>query len=210
MKKKHLLPMNLQLFAEPGEGNPEPTPPVEQTPEINLDKLTDEQLASIKEKHGFKTDDDVNDIVKNKHKRWQKDLEKEREEYDKLNKMNADEKLQYQLDQQAEKLAEYERKENLSKMSETASEMLTEKGVTASKEVLSLLVSEDAETTSSNVKAYLTVIEAERELIKADFEKRLGTKIPLGGNTEAELSRGAQIAKLQNERQKSTTIDEWD
>lgn len=139
-----------------------------------------------------------------------KEFEEEKAETEKLAKMNEQEKLQHQLDQQAEKLAEYERKETLSKMSETASEMLTEKGVTASKEVLSLLVSEDAETTSSNVKAYLTVIEAERELIKADFEKRLGTKIPLGGNTEAELSRGAQIAKLQNERQKSTTIDEWD
>ena len=138
------------------------------------------------------------------------EFEAKQVESEKLAKMNEQEKLQHQLDQQAEKLAEYERKEALSKMSETASEMLTEKGVTASKEVLSLLVSEDAETTSSNVKAYLTVIEAERELIKADFEKRLGTKIPLGGNTEAELSRGAQIAKLQNERQKLTTIDEWD
>lgn len=207
-QKRSLLKMNLQLFAEPADpGNPEPE---EKGTELNVNELTEEQLAAIKEKHGFKTDDDVNDIVKNKKSRWQKDLEKEREEYDKLNKMNADEKLQYQLDQQAEKLAEYERKETLSKMSETASEMLTEKGVTASKEVLSLLVSEDAETTSTNVKAYLTVIEAERELIKADFEKRLGAKIPLGGNTEAELSRGAQIAKLQNERQKSTTIDEWD
>lgn len=207
-QKRSLLKMNLQLFAEPADpGNPEPE---EKGTELNVNELTEEQLAAIKEKHGFKTDDDVNDIVKNKKSRWQKDLEKEREEYDKLNKMNADEKLQYQLDQQAEKLAEYERKETLSKMSETASEMLTEKGVAASKEVLSLLVSEDAETTSSNVKAYLTVIEAERELIKADFEKRLGTKILLGGNTEAELSRGAQIAKLQNERQKSTTIDEWD
>lgn len=207
-QKRSLLKMNLQLFAEPADpGNPEPE---EKGTEFNVNELTEEQLAIIKDKHGFKTDDDVNEIVKGKKSRWQKDLEKEREEYDKLNKMNADEKLQYQLDQQAEKLAEYERKETLSKMSETASEMLTEKGVTASKEVLSLLVSEDAETTSSNVKAYLTVIEAERELIKADFEKRLGTKIPLGGNTEAELSRGAQIAKLQNERQKSTTIDEWD
>ncbi|MDR2278899.1 MAG: hypothetical protein LBE23_13665, partial [Vagococcus sp.] len=56
------LKMNLQLFAEPGEGNPD-TPPAEQTSEFNLDKLTDEQLASIKENHGFKTDDDVNDIV---------------------------------------------------------------------------------------------------------------------------------------------------
>lgn len=139
-----------------------------------------------------------------------KEFEAEKAESEKLAKMNEQEKLQHQLDQQAEKLAEYERKETLSKMSETASEMLTEKGVTASKEVLSLLVSEDAETTSSNVKTYLTVIEAERELIKADFEKRLGTKIPLGGNSEIGLSRGAQLAKEQNEQNKKPTKSPWD
>lgn len=138
------------------------------------------------------------------------EFEAEKAESEKLAKMNEQEKLQHQLDQQAEKLAEYERKETLSKMSETASEMLTEKGVTASKEVLSLLVSEDAETTSSNVKAYLTVIEAERELIKSDFEKRLGTKIPLGGNSEIGLSRGAQLAKEQNEQNKKPTESPWD
>lgn len=138
------------------------------------------------------------------------EFEAEKAESEKLAKMNEQEKLQHQLEQQAEKLAEYERKETLSKMSETASEMLTEKGVTASKEVLSLLVSEDAETTSSNVKAYLTVIEAERELIRADFEKRLGTKIPLGGNSEIGLSRGAQLAKEQNEQNKKPTESPWD
>ena len=138
------------------------------------------------------------------------EFEAEKAESEKLAKMNEQEKLQHQLDQQAEKLADYERKETLSKMSETASEMLAEKGVTASKEVLSLLVSEDAETTSSNVKAYLTVIEAERELIKADFEKRLGTKIPLGGNSEIGLSRGAQLAKEQNEQNKKPTKSPWD
>ena len=138
------------------------------------------------------------------------EFEAEKAESEKLAKMNEQEKLQHQLDQQAEKLADYERKETLSKMSETASEMLAEKGVTASKEVLSLLVSEDAETTSSNVKAYLTVIDAERELIKADFEKRLGTKIPLGGNSEIGLSRGAQLAKEQNEQNKKPTKSPWD
>lgn len=138
------------------------------------------------------------------------EFEAEKAESEKLAKMNEQEKLQHQLDQQAEKLAEYERKETLSKMSETASEMLTEKGVTASKEFLGMLVSDNAETTSKNVKAYLAERAAQEESIRTEFEKRLGTKIPLGGNTEAELSRGAQIAKLQNERQKSTTIDEWD
>ena len=210
---KSILRMNLQLFSadlgSDGGDNPEATPN-EQITEIDVDSLTDEQLAVIKEKHGFKTDDDVNDIVKSKKSRWQKDLEKEREEYEKLNKMNADEKLQYQLDQQAKKIAEYEHKETLSKMSETANEMLTEKGVTVSKGFLGMLVSDNAETTSKNVKAYLAERAAQEEIIRAEFEKRLGTKIPLGSNSEIGLSRGAQLAKEQNEQNKKPTKLPWD
>lgn len=94
--KKNFLKMNLQLFAEPGEGgNPDPTPPgAEQATEFNLDELTDEQIAAIKEKHSFKTDDDVNDIVKNKHQRWQKDLEKEKNAAAELAKLSEEERQQ--------------------------------------------------------------------------------------------------------------------
>ena len=78
--KNNFLKMNIQLFAEPSESdNPKSTSQgAEQSAAFNLEELTDEQLASIKEKHGFKTDDDVNTIIKSKHQRWQKDLEKEK------------------------------------------------------------------------------------------------------------------------------------
>ncbi|MDG3374537.1 DUF4355 domain-containing protein, partial [Vibrio parahaemolyticus] len=135
----------------------------------------------------------------------------EKDEAAKLAEMDDKEKADYEKQQLEEKLAEYERKEVLSKMSEQASEMLSEKGAAPTKEMLRLIVSEDAETTSSNVKTYLASIEAEREAIKAEYEKRLGGKVPLDSNSNQTLSPGAQLAKEANERKKNTVgvNDPW-
>lgn len=94
MKKKHLLPMNLQLFAE-GDDNPEITPPA-----FNVDELTDEQLASIREKHGFKTDDDVNEIIKGKHAKWKKETEERENEAARLAKLSEEERQQAIIDKE--------------------------------------------------------------------------------------------------------------
>ena len=90
--------MNLQLFAEPGEGgNPEPTPP---GTDFNVDSLTDEQLAAIREKHGFKTDDDVNEIVKGKHAKWKKETEERESEAARLAKLSEEERQQAIIDKE--------------------------------------------------------------------------------------------------------------
>lgn len=85
--------MNLQLFAEPGDDNPDVTPP-----EFNLDELTDEQIAAIKEKHSFKTDDDVNDIVKSKKFKWQQETEERESEAARLAKLSEEERQQAIID----------------------------------------------------------------------------------------------------------------
>lgn len=193
--KNKLLRMNLQFFAEDtgadGGGNPGATAET-----VDVDNLSDEQVAGLKEKFGFKTDEEVNSLIDSKFSKWQEKTEKEKAEAAKLAKMNEDEVSTYEKEQLEAKLAEYERKENLSKMSETASEMLTNGNATATKDVLGLLVTEDAETTSANVKAYLKAIELEREVIKNDFEKRLGTKEALGGNSSLSLAEGAYGKEL--------------
>lgn len=206
--KNQLLRMNLQFFAEDtgadGGGNPEATAET-----VDVDNLSDEQVASLKEKFGFKTDEEVNSLIDSKFSKWQEKTDKEKAEATKLAKMNEDEVSTYEKEQLEARLAEYERKENLSKMSETASEMLTNGNVTATKDVLGLLVTEDAETTSANVKAYLKAIELEREAIKTDFEKRLGTKETLDGTSKTNLSRGAQLAAEANKKQGQPQQNAW-
>lgn len=176
---KNLLRMNLQFFAEP-EDKGGATPPA--------DPIDPVEHTEPEKKY---SDDEVNRIIDEKFAKWQAQTEKEKAEVEKLAKLSEDEKTAYEIQKRDEKIAEYERKETLNKMSETASEMLAGGGVIASKNVLGLLVTDDAETTSSNVKAYLEAIDNEREAIKADFEKRLGSKETLGGNTSLAKGEGA-------------------
>lgn len=170
MFNKQLLPMKLQYFAE----NTDVTDTAEtETPEFDAEKLTDEQLAAIKEKFGFKDDTDVDKIIKSKHSRWQKELESEKQEAEKLAKMNADEKAEHERKKLEERLAEYERKEVLSNMGREAKAMLKEKNVQVNDEVLALLVKENADDTKGNVNAFVEYMEAERK--RWEIERNTGT-----------------------------------
>ncbi|MGM8139845.1 DUF4355 domain-containing protein [Enterococcus italicus] len=170
MFKKQLLPMKLQYFAE----NTDVTETAEpKAPEFDAENLTDEQLAAIKEKFGFKDDTDVDKIIKSKHSRWQKELESEKQEAEKLAKMNADEKAEHERKKLEERLAEYERKEVLSNMGREAKAMLKEKNVKVNDEVLSLLVKENADDTKGNVNAFVEYMESERK--RWEIERNTGT-----------------------------------
>lgn len=203
MKVKKLLPMNLQFFAE------------DDVTDVTPDNTSDNS-ADNKEKSGSDptdadkkySDADVDKIIAAKFAKWEAKQQQEKDEAAKFAEMDDKEKADYEKQQLEAKLAEFERKEVLSKMSEQASEMLSEKGATPTKEMLRLIVSEDAETTSSNVKTYLASVEAEREAIKAEYEKRLGGKVPLDGNG-ATISRGAQLAKNANNQTKKPENDPW-
>ncbi len=205
MKKRLLMPMNLQCFAENPDGGND-TPPAEQTTPSE-DKPKGEETGKT-----FSRDELAKIVAAETKKAVTAAEEKWRAEKDeaaKLAEMDDKEKADYEKQQLEAKIAEYERKDNLAKMSEKASEMLTDKGAVPTKEILSLIVTEDAESTSNNVKTYLAAIEQERESIKADFEKRLGGKVPLDGTGSPSLSRGAQMAKEANNQSKQPENDPW-
>ncbi|WP_447300801.1 DUF4355 domain-containing protein [Enterococcus faecium] len=204
MKKRLLMPMKLQFFAEQDGGSQETTST--ETTETTTDETKKEETGKT-----FSRDEVAKMIAAETKKAVTAAEEKWRAEKDeaaKLAEMDDKEKADYEKQQLEAKLAEFERKEVLSKMSEQASEMLSEKGATPTKEMLRLIVSEDAETTSSNVKTYLASVEAEREAIKVEYEKRLGGKVPLDGNG-ATISRGAQLAKNANNQTKKPENDPW-
>lgn len=204
------MPMSLQFFSEPGDGGSG-----DEGQKGNLPAGSQETPPTAKEENNtgktFSRDEVAKMIAAETKKAVTAAEEKwhaEKDEAAKLAEMDDKEKADYEKQQLEAKIAEFERKEVLSKMSEQASEMLSEKGATPTKEMLRLIVSEDAETTSSNVKTYLASVEAEREAIKAEYEKRLGGKVPLDGNG-ATISRGAQLAKNANNQTKKPENDPW-
>lgn len=219
MKKRLLMPtkfplkMDLQFFAE-GESGEGDQGGASTNSEGQGEDGSDDGEGEDGEQGGktFSRGEVAKMIAAETHKAVSAAEEKwrnEKAEADKLAEMNDKDKADYERQKLEEKIAEFERKENLSKMSEQASEMLSDKGATPTKEILSLVVSDDAETTSTNVKTYLAALELEREAIKADYEKRLGGKVPLDGTGAPSLSRGAQMAKEANNQAKQPENDPW-
>lgn len=125
MKKKHLLALNLQQFSEPGEGgNPEPTPPGTEEVEFDVNKLTDEQVDSLKEKFGFKTDEDVNKLIDKKYAKWLKETEERENEAARLAKLSKDEREQEAENKRLKEIEEREKNvQRAELMIETRSEL---------------------------------------------------------------------------------------
>jgi len=147
MKNNELfMPLNLQLFAETDGG--QDTPPADNPTPPNG------QQEEQKEGRTF-TRDDVAKMVAAEAKKAREQAEKEfaekEEEAKKLAKMNAEEKLQHQLEQIKNENAELKRSQALVEMKREASKMLSESNLPHDEELLSLIVSDDAEATKQAV-----------------------------------------------------------
>lgn len=186
---KTFLRMNLQLFAEEAT----------ETGNDNPDTSTVEEVTGAKEQTSDKkySDDEVNEIINSKFAKWQKDQEVKQQEANKLAEMNAEEKTAYEKEQLEARLAEYEKKEQRAEMGKEATRMLAENSITASEEILNFVVTDTAEETSNRVKTFSNLINVQREEISKEFERRLGSRIPLGGSstTSAEDNFGKTLAE---------------
>lgn len=147
MKKRLLMPMKLQFFSENPDGGQD-TPPAEQTtpPE---DKSKGEETGKTFSR------DELAKIVAAETKKarasWEQEAEAKKEEAKKLAKMNAEEKLQHELEQKEAEIAELKRGQTLNEMKSEASKMLSGAGLPQDDELLGLIVSEDAEATKKAV-----------------------------------------------------------
>lgn len=146
MKKRLLMPMKLQFFAEPEGG--QDTPPAEQ-PTPPDDKPKGEETGKTFSR------DELAKIVAAETKKarasWEQEAEAKKEEAKKLAKMNAEEKLQHELEQKEAEIAELKRGQTLNEMKSEASKMLSGAGLPQDDELLGLIVSEDAEATKKAV-----------------------------------------------------------
>ena len=196
MFKKQFMPMQLQFFAEPGDND---TPPAEeQTPEFDAETLTDEQLAAIKEKFGFKDNDDIDSIVRNKKLKWQKERDAKEVEANKLEKMNDSEKADYEKQKLLDRIAEFERQENLQKMATEASKMLKEAELPVDPEFIGLIVTEEAETTQKVMKSVIAYV---NDVIdKEHIKKNTGDTPEVLGKSNKSQSKASTTEQLNKNR----------
>lgn len=150
---------------------------VEETTKESKDTKQEKQEAN-KEPEKKYSDDDVDKIIKDKKAKWQKQQDekiKELEEARKLEKMNEDEKLKYELDKYKRELEEYKQRENQSAMAKVAKNMLIEEGFNISDDLVNNLITDEAESTKENVKDFAGML---KDLVEKEVNERLKGKSP--------------------------------
>lgn len=147
MEKRLLMPMKLQFFAEQDGGSQETMST--ETTETTTDETKKEETGKTFSR------DELAKIVAAETKKarasWEQEAEAKKEEAKKLAKMNAEEKLQHELEQKEAEIAELKRGQTLNEMKSEASKMLSGAGLPQDDELLGLIVSEDAEATKKAV-----------------------------------------------------------
>ena len=185
----------LQLFAEPTDPNPtDPTPPVDpKDPKEPTDPKPEPKY----------TDEDLDRIIGDRLARWQKEQDKKISEAEKLAKMDAQEKAEYEKKQLEKELQALKDKETLSEMSKQARKMLSESNINISDDLLAVLVSTDAEATKNAVEAFKVMYS---DAVKKGIAEALKGEPPKAGNSGAAITKEEILAvKDRKERQRLIT-----
>lgn len=159
----------------------------ETTEEIEETKVEEAENEEPEKKY---SDEQVDEIIKEKKAKWQKQQEekiKEIEEARKLEKMNEDEKLKYELDKYKKELEEYKQRENQSAMAKVAKNMLVEEGFNISDDLVNNLITDEAESTKENVKDFAGML---KDLVEKEVNERLKGKSPEVKKTGVKSSQG--------------------
>ena len=143
------LPLRLQLFAEP------PADPMPPTPDPADPPSDPAPPADPKPPVKTYTQEEVEQMMKERVAREKRAADEAIKEAEKLAKMNADQKREYELEKLQSELAEYKKKDAFNGLSKEASKMLSEHNIHADDELLAFVVKDDAEATKLAVDSFV-------------------------------------------------------
>lgn len=167
--KDSLLKLDLQFFAQgdnPGDDKPGHdvhdgdnggvNPGAEPEPYAGEDDKTNKK-PNKKEK--LFTQEEVNRIVKERLARALKDKEEAIKEAEKLAKMNAEQKREYELEKLRRENEQLKKAQMRYELGREATKMLGEAGIMADDDVLSFVVRDDAEQTQQAVETFISLVD---------------------------------------------------
>ncbi|VTZ97226.1 hypothetical protein LRHP344_03151 [Lacticaseibacillus rhamnosus] len=210
MIPKILMPMNLQFFAADNpQGDPkdpvDPPKPKDGDPKDPPEGKKQGEPADPDPdgKHVY-TDEQVNEIVKKRLARAEKEKQAAVDEAAKLAKMNADQKKDYELEKAQKERDELKSQLATYEMGKQARSMFEEAKLTVTEDDLQHVVTPEAESTEANVKWLIAHDQAvaegvRQELLKGSTPKTHGSKVE---------TPGAAFAKQRNQ-QSQVVNDPW-
>lgn len=168
---------------DPNKTNPNPNDPEPKEPEPK-GKEPEPKPADEKKY----TDKEVDEIINKKFAKWAKDKEKEiadaKAEAEKLAKMNADQKKEYEMEKLQEENKKLKAEAMRVELGKTASAMLKEYEIEATQDMLEFVVGKDAETTKANIDKFVGIIQS--QVKAAEVKRATGTTPKSYGNNQGE------------------------
>ncbi|MDY2991628.1 MAG: DUF4355 domain-containing protein [Hornefia butyriciproducens] len=182
------LKWKLQLFADDPDGgdpgNPDGNDPDGNDPEGDPDG-NDPDGKEGEKKY---TDKDVDRIVEKKFARWkaqhEKDLKDAKAEAEKLAKMNADQKKDYELEKVRAENAKLKADAAKVELGKEATKILKESKIDATQDILEFVVGEDADSTKANIDKFVGIINAQVKAAEVQRATGKGTPKNYGGGGE--------------------------
>ncbi len=151
------------------------------------------------------TEEELEEIIKARVAREQKNARKQVEEAEKLAKMNEDEKRAYEFEKLRKELDEYKAKEKRSDMAKEASKILAEKGLIATDSMLDYVVREDAESTQSAIEDFENLING---IVQREVKKALTGQSPRVKVNSSKTYTKDDILKIKDTKERKAKIAE--
>lgn len=132
------------------------------------------------------TDEDVNQIINSKFKKWKMEQEKKISEAQKLAQMDEAEKAEYERKQLEEELKKLRSEKTKSEMISVSRKMLQENNVSISDDLISSIITEDADKTKENINAFIENFNA---AVEKEVNERLKSTPPKRMSNNKTLSK---------------------
>ncbi|MGM0137612.1 hypothetical protein IGI65_000014 [Enterococcus sp. DIV0755b] len=198
--KKLFMPLNLQFFAEENDAD---QPGDQTSTDFNVEEFSEEQVAVIKEKFGFKDDKEVDSIVNSRRARWQKELEEQKNEAARLAKLSEKDRQQAIFDKEREDFEKEKETFRKEQLFVEKGKQLTAQGIPA--DFAHRIAGDTAEEILEDVKAFRAEWD---KAVEAKVNERLASKRKTKvGNTSGQMTK-AEIMAIKNTKERQRMIAE--
>ncbi|ENY5558600.1 DUF4355 domain-containing protein [Staphylococcus pseudintermedius] len=160
--KEQWLKLRLQFFSDAGTEEAVSDENVETEPTQEVEELSESQMKLVNDR----VNKELHRRTKEMRQQIQDELTEKQKEADKLRKMNAEQKHQYELEKAEKERDDYKQQLESYKMRQEAMAMFNEAGMQAPESLLKMVVQDTAEATKEAVDSFVSMVnqEVQRQL----------------------------------------------
>ncbi|EOD4288908.1 DUF4355 domain-containing protein, partial [Staphylococcus pseudintermedius] len=176
--KEQWLKLSLQFFSDAGTEEAVSDENVETEPTQEVEELSESQMKLVNDR----VNKELHRRTKEMRQQIQDELTEKQKEADKLRKMNAEQKHQYELEKAEKERDDYKQQLESYKMRQEAMAMFNEAGMQAPESLLKMVVQDTAEATKEAVDSFVSMVNQE---VQRQLESKATQNHVVGNHVEA-------------------------